>query len=1371
MAAAVTTPLSGVPQAVPEPLAPWVPWVLDRHPDLACPRLDGDAVCVWPGRLSFDLDEEGGTFRLEVTADAPAVVELPGDAAHWPVEVTLDGIEAVLRGDGGLPVVKVEAGRHRLAGQFRWSRRPESLPVPASVATIGLRLDGREVKRPRREADGRLWLGKSREDAQEADRLELAVHRLLADGVPLTLETRLVFYVAGSARAVTLPSPLPEGFVPTGLAGELPARWLDGERLRVRVRPGTWELKLSARGSGPVAEVAFGTRPEPWPQEELWAFRAAPELRAVEIGGAPGVDPRRTAVPEEWHELPTYRLAPGRRLVLEELRRGTEAPRDLLRVARRVWLTGGGGPLLVEDLIEGFVHATGRLEALAPGELGRVRLDHSIRGVYRYGRDDELPEQVLTVPGDDASGASRPGVTVHPGPLHLRSEVAYAGGRTLPAVGWNLDAERLKVDLHLPLGWTLLAAWGADHAVGSWSDGFSPLDLLLLILLGFFTLYGSAGRRLGRGWGVALAVFFVLGLQEPFGRVAAVAWLAWLATPALDGSAGRFQRALRWGVPVAAAALLAVFAAVQWRTGFHPELQLPMPQAAYDALAQQGLSNPGAYAPDLPPAEGEWWSALQAAAALAEPEPLRISEPGTRPRPADLEEVAQTGLGLPRWQGKTCRLYWNGRVSSERTLRLWLLPPAVELLLSVLRALAAFALAVWLWSRRGSPPATASPTAAAVLLAGVTLGGALAASPAQAEEPAPPEAVAETAVPSSVIGLLGELEERLTRPPECHPSCVEVARIRLSPAGGELRLAAEVHASAEAVWRLPGPAASWTPQQVTVGGVETVALRRGEDGFLALRLPPGRHSVEATGPAADAVDLVMPRPPRRLDFAGDGWVHTGAAPGEPPPGAVRLDRLPSAGAGAEGSDQPFDPGLELRRRIVVDVPWQVYSELRRGGSFEGVVAVRVPLLPGETVTTPGIAVESGEVLLRLEPGEGARAFTSRLAERESLRLEAPLDEPWLERWELLCSRVWSCLSDAGLPGRLDRQVERQWATVWQPWPGEAVTLAFSRPQPAGGPTTTVDAAALVWTPGHGTSQARLSLDVRTSVAAERSVRLPPSAELERFTVGGEPRATRFDGGRLRFTLPPGEHQVAIEWSDPRSAGWLSRPPAVDAGAVANVQVTVKVPADRRVLAVGGPGTGPVIESWAWLLLVAIAAVVLCYCTEVPIAVHEWLLLAFGVLQLPHLTALLPGDLARYLPDFGWPPWFLGAIAFAAVATWLIASRYRFGRAWLRALLGILAIGALAAAVAVGLAAEPAAHVQQVSPEGLPVYTEIDGGLTWYVDRAGEALPRPWVLWLPTWAWRALVLAWALWLAGRLAAWSPWLFRGSKLGTDLSAKSP
>ena len=38
-------------------------------------------------------------------------------------------------------------------------------------------------------------------------------------------------------------------------------------------------------------------------------------------------------------------------------------------------------------------------------------------------------------------------------------------------------------------------------------------------------------------------------------------------------------------------------------------------------------------------------------------------------------------------------------------------------------------------------------------------------------------------------------------------------------------------------------------------------------------------------------------------------------------------------------------------------------------------------------------------------------------------------------------------------------------------------------------------------------------------------------------------------------------------------------------------------------------------------------------------------------------------------------------------------------------------------------------------------------LNWFQDRVAETYPRAWVLSVPLWCYRALMLAWALWLIG------------------------
>ena len=46
-------------------------------------------------------------------------------------------------------------------------------------------------------------------------------------------------------------------------------------------------------------------------------------------------------------------------------------------------------------------------------------------------------------------------------------------------------------------------------------------------------------------------------------------------------------------------------------------------------------------------------------------------------------------------------------------------------------------------------------------------------------------------------------------------------------------------------------------------------------------------------------------------------------------------------------------------------------------------------------------------------------------------------------------------------------------------------------------------------------------------------------------------------------------------------------------------------------------------------------------------------------------------------------------------------------------------------------------------------------LNWFQDRVGAALPQAWVVSVPLYVYRFLMLAWALWLASALMRWLRW----------------
>jgi hypothetical protein len=81
---------------VPEPLQPWVPWVLHGE-KMDCTTLwDGgdQRVCSWPSELALRVTETGGVFEQNWLMQDEGWIILPGNMAVWPQEVTVNGAAA-----------------------------------------------------------------------------------------------------------------------------------------------------------------------------------------------------------------------------------------------------------------------------------------------------------------------------------------------------------------------------------------------------------------------------------------------------------------------------------------------------------------------------------------------------------------------------------------------------------------------------------------------------------------------------------------------------------------------------------------------------------------------------------------------------------------------------------------------------------------------------------------------------------------------------------------------------------------------------------------------------------------------------------------------------------------------------------------------------------------------------------------------------------------------------------------------------------------------------------------------------------------------------------------------------------------------------
>lgn len=1302
--AAATLPEGSLP---PE-LAPWQSWVLHGHEEALCPGAynDGKALrCHWPSRLILDLSEAGGRFEQRWRAFADGWAALPGNAGAWPESVAVNGRPTAVIGRNGAPVVHLSPGEHRIEGRFFWQRMPETLAVPPASGLVALTVDGRPVATPLIDAQHRLWLRQEGETPTQPGQgtLQVRVFRLLDDTIPMQVTSVLRLEAAGADREVVLDGALIPGTLPMALESPLPVHLDDDGRLTVQVRAGRWEVRVQARMPGPQDRIDAGAAPF---GEELWSFRARHDLRLVEIEGAPAVAPEQTEMPSDWRRFPAYLVAAGTELRLRQIHRGDpDPPPDQLSLQRTLWLDFDGDGFTVHDVISGSVHRRWHMAMNPPQTLGRVAV---------AGED-----QVITAQGPDG----KQGVQLRHGRLSMTADarLPWSGG-ILPAVGWDHDFQSVAGVLHLPPGWRLLAAGGVDKVTTTWLQNWSLLDLFLVLIIALAVL------KLRGGWqGLLALAAMALIYHEP--GAPRLVWLHLLAVLALLPllPAGWFRRLVAlWGIGATVVLLVTAvpFAVDQVRWGLYPQL------APRDSVVRP-LAGTGARRVEETAVARTMMAQEALPAKMAEDRraDLSAAPPAEKaaPKPYDPDALIPTGPGLPDWQWQSVALEWRGPVAKDQRLRLYLLSPTVNLVLCLARVLLLAGLVGLLvdWRVARSWLAPRAAGSALMVLACLATAG-LPGGTARAETTGypPPE-------------LLEELRQRLLAPPDCLPHCADISRMELTAVGDDLQVLLKINAAARVAVPLPVAHRAWSPEQVLLNNAPIEGLARDDQGRLWALVPGGLNTLvlQGTTQGETVIQLPLPLRPRSAAYRVEGWRLEGIQPDGRVGATVQLSRLtdtppPDSGRPAGG----LPPFVQVTRQLRLGLTWEATTTITRLTPIGTPIVLAVPLIPGEAVVTEGIAVEEGQALIHMGPEQRALSYAGALEMGDTIALSAPRGVPWSETWVLDAAAVWECTFE-GIAAVHHQDDGGQWQPRWQPWPGESVTIKVRRPPALPGQTRTIDSVRMVLSPGQRFSRGTLDLALRTHRGGQHTLTLPPDANLQQVMINGQTLPVRQEGDQVTVPVQPDSRGVGVTWHALAPFATLFRAPAVDAGqAAVNARITIEVPQNRWILLTGGPRWGPAVLFWSYLVVILLLAGVLGRVAPTPLRWWQWALLGLGLTQVPVFMALIIagwlvvlGMRQRHAMPAHWLPF---NAAQALLVLWTVA-----------------ALAALFAAVKAGLLGDPA---MQIVGNGSSATA-----LHWTRDHIDGPLPRPWVVSLPVWAYRLLMLAWSLWLALALLRWLKW----------------
>ncbi len=1309
---------------VPQALQDWQDWVLHGQEHRNCPFLYDsgaeareDFVCAWPGQLHIEVAAESGRFEQTWTIYGDQQwVPLPGDAKVWPRDVTTDGdaTEVILR--QGAPAIRLAPGRYRVDGAFAWGERPAALAVPFQSGLFDLVVDGKRISLPRRRA-GNVWLGDGEGSERVEDALRVVVHRRIEDEVPTRLETVIQFDVSGSVREERFGPALPDGFVPLSLNSELTARLEADGDLRVQVRPGAWNIVVHARARGVLASVAMPTPERNLPAAEIWSYQANPKLRATLAEASRPVSPAQVGTP--WLDLPAFRMAPGESLAIVERSRGKAKTDHDLHVHRQLWLDFDGSGFVFADKISGVMRADWRLDMAAPYSLGSAT---------ELGRD-------LLVTRSEAQDDNSAGIEVRLANLDIDALGRIDTRGEMPATGWLAGLDQMTATLNLPPGYKLLAALGVDHASSSWAGRWRLLDFFLLMVATVAT-----ARLFGRAAGAVALVALTLSFHESGAPV--WTWLNLLAAVALARVAppGRLLRAAR-GYRMASFAVLLLFLVPfvigQIRIAVYPQLEPDTSRRGqtfglFEMLAGE-MRTPLRSAADTIFAEKSE-AAKPDETVMAEASRMGLSAPAYARY--DENALVQTGPGRPYWIWTSHRLSFSGPVDAGRTMQLVILP---DRLVSVLRFIAGATLGVfaalfafdilgrtWRWPtlkrmRTGTG-------AAAVALLAVLLD-------------AQPTVHADTPSPK----ILNELEQRLLKPLACVPRCAEIVHADVEAGVDEVTMNLALHALAEVAVPMPGTADGWRPEAISIGGNE-LAAHRDRKGVLWVRLDAGRHALTLRGPMppGDTVEIPFAAAPRSISAKSEHWFITGIEDRVLAAGALSLTRLGrdvEDGTARSWEASRFPAFVRIERTFDLDLDWHVATSVHRIAPRTGAITINVPLRAQESIIDRELAVANGSVTVSMDPTQQTYSWYSSLPRQASLTLHADTDRPWQEVWRFKVGSVWAARFDGVPESQPNRSGDASSVLVreFHPRPGETLAVAIARPEAVDGSTLAFDQVTLDTTVGIHLRSSRMALRYRSTRGDSHRIGLPAAARVTSVTIDGRSEPITERGGQLDLPILPGTHTIEVAWNEAAVPGFLVRTPNVELGVPSsNIVSALEMPTSRWLLFATGPSLGPAILYWSELIALIAAAVLLGRFEPTPLRTSHWLLLGLG------------------FSTFSW-------FALGVVVVWLLAHGTR--KSWgakltprvhnlsqvALAVLTLAAFSAILVGIPSGLLGNPDMHV-----------TGFGAGrhqLRWFADQTNAAIPEASVWSLPLWTYKALILAWALWLSFfGLVRWLPWVWQ-------------
>ncbi len=1309
---------------IPSELQQWIPWVLYEQEEKTCTLeiTEGSKrYCTWPSSLELDVKSDGASFTQEWLIETRSLVPLPGNSPFWPAQVQANGKNILVSKHEGRPAVWLDPGKQKITGSFSWNNLPENIMIPSETGLVHLTLLGKKVNNLQLDPKGRLWFQHKRKAQQNSEESHnIQVFRKIVDGVPLSQQIRILLTVSGSPRQLTLGLGSGKQFIPLQVQSPLPVRFDTSGRLQLQVRPGQWQIQMTLRNSDALSpdKLSIGNIDGSWPTEEIWVFAAEPKLRQVEIGNVPPVDPSRTSLPQDWKVFPAYLVKTGDSMSLIEKNRGNPNPvPNRLTLHRKIWLDEQGTGLTVSDAISGTMTRGWRLNVNPAQTLGKVDVKGTPRLITRL------------------AGSDKTGIEVRQGSLALHAESRIErkvknGMIEIPALGWEHSFQKLSAELHLPPGWKLLTASGIDR-VSTWLNRWTLLDIFLVMMIGL-----ASARILGWGWGAVAILTLVLSYHQPGSP--RFLWLPLLGLLGMQKiiTAKTGERICRIGGLVILVAIIissVPYMINEIRIGIYPQLEF----GKYHRLTRDNLRGQVQPSNEMRSMEDAVVMTESAVLSKSRPRPSKAGhyqmqsiQVQRKPKTiqVDPQDMIQTGPGLPEWNWKRINLSWNGPVNSDQNISFVFLSPGINTVLAFVRVLLLTLLIAGFLRQclvLGKLNPLSPSTRSLVLFFCFLIPLGIHPQHANAEVPSPE--------------ILQELQDRLLAPPECGDHCATINSCMIRVDNDLLQVDLQLDSQIRGAVPLPG--ANRLFDQIMLDNKPATILRLDSRGNSLIRVEAGSHTIklkkQLTG--RNKLSFSFPFLPEHAQVILDNWSINGLHETGRLDKQITLNRItPTAGMEKDREDEGnsilIPAFVRVERTLHMGLKWNVTTRIIRR-SPATVIALDIPLLPGEHVTTESLHISNKHVRINMGPEQNTLSYNSSMNPVDNLIFTAEKTSSWTEIWFLDVSPIWH-VETTGLPEINQTNPAGKRYPEYHPYPGESLQLHISRPKGVDGSIMTISRSKVKIKPGLRATETTLSFVLTASRGLQHTITLPPDIDLQKTLIDGKEFPLQLDNTRLIIPVRPGKQNIEIGWRSARGVDTKLITESIDLGIESvNASLEMKLPSSRWILLTGGPRIGPAVLFWGELLVFILFALLLGRIRLTPLSTLHWLLLSLGLSQIPAPLA-------------------------AVVVAWLLLLGLRKTRGReihqaatfnivqvLLVLLTFAALGALFFAIQQGLLGHPD---MQIGGNGSSGHT-----LRWYQDRTASLLPAAWVISVPLLVYRISMLLWALWLAMALLRWLGW----------------